>query len=140
MLHKENLEKCEETKRRIEEIIRIYNLEEINFHYVTLFAYQMAEIYCYHGEKTKAMEQFKKYVELISRFLWGEINYLQSDNYLDRLNVWFKKSLLDGNFPREKRTVYDTLLLAFEAPEFEILKEEEVYMDLLKSVKEMQVN
>lgn len=138
VLHKENLKKCEETKWRMEEIVRIYNLEEINFHFVTLFYYQMAEIYCYHGEKENALEQFEKYVNLIVRFLRGEIEYLQNDSYLDRLNVWFKKSLLDGNFSREKGTVYTTLLMAFETSQFELLKEEEAFIELRKMVKEMK--
>lgn len=139
VLHKDNLEKCEETKLRIYEIVRIYNLEKINFHYVSLFAYQMAEIYCQHGEREKAMEQFSSYVELISKFLRGEINYLQNDSYLDRLDVWFKRSSLEGSFPREKKTVHDSLLRAFEASEFELLKEEEAFMALKKSVRELRV-
>lgn len=138
VLHKENLEKCEETKWRMEEIVRIYNLEEINFHLVTLFYYQMAEIYCYHGQKVKALEQFEKYVNLVVRFLRGKIGYLQNDSYLDRLDVWFKKSLLDGNFSREKGTVYNTLLMAFEASEFSILKEEEAFKVLRKKVKALK--
>lgn len=96
----------------------------------------MAEIYCLHGQKVKALEEFKKYVNLIVRFLCGEIEYLQNDSYLDRLDVWFKKSLLDGNFSREKGTVYNTLLMAFEASQFELLKEEEAFIDLKKMVNE----
>ncbi len=140
VLHKENLEKCEETKWRIEEIVRMYNLEEINFHLVSLFYYQMAEIYCYHGEKAKALAQFEKYVDLILRFLRGEIDYLQNDSYLNRLEAWFKKSLLDGNYSREKGTVYNTLLMAFEAPEFNSLNEEEAFIDLKKMVKETKIS
>ena len=138
VLHKDNLQKCEETKWRMEELVRIYNLEEINFHLVTQFYYQMAEVYCYHGEKTKALEQFGKYVNLIVRFLRGEIAYLQNDDYLDRLDVWFKKSLLDGNFSREKGTVYNALLMDFEMPQFELLKEDEAFIELRKMVSEMK--
>ncbi len=124
VIHKDNLKKCEETKQRIEEIIRLYNFEEINFYYVTLFAYQMAAIYCQHGEKEKALEQFERYVRTNMRYLQGEIDYLQSDKYLDKLDVWFRRSLLDGNFSREKGTVHNTLLMLFEKPEFELIKNE----------------
>ncbi len=132
VLNKDNLEKCMETQRRIEEIIKIYNLEEINFHYVTLFVYQMAEIYCHHGEKEKAVGQLTKYVDLLERFLCGQISYLQSDNYLDRLHIWFEKSVLSGSFPREKKTVHEGMILALKAPIFDILKSEETFVTLQK--------
>lgn len=132
VLNKDNLEKCMETQQRIEEIIKIYNLEEINFHYVTLFLYQMAEIYCHHGEKEKAVGQLTKYVDLLERFLCGQISYLQSDNYLDRLHIWFEKSVLSGSFPREKKTVHEGMILALKAPIFDILKSEETFVTLQK--------
>ncbi|MBO5337562.1 MAG: helix-turn-helix transcriptional regulator [Lachnospiraceae bacterium] len=131
-LNRDNREKCEETKRRIEAIIKIYNLEVINFHYVTLFMYQMAEVYSYYGEKEKAIEQLTKYVEVFERFLNGQISYLQSDYYLDRLHIWFEKSVLSGNFPREKKTVYDGMLLALKAPAFDDLKGEDAFVALQK--------
>lgn len=136
VIHKDNLEKCEETKLRIEEIIKIYNFEEINFYYVTLFAYQMTEIYSYHGETLKALEQFEKYVRTNLKYLQGKINYLQSDEYLDKLDVWFRRSLLDGNFSREKGTVYNTLLMFFEKPEFELIRNEAKFKELYSEVLE----
>ncbi len=139
MLHKEDLEKCEKTGFRIETLIKIYNLEEINFYYVSQFLYQMAVLYCYHGQNNKAMTQLTRYVELISKYLCGEINYLQSDTYFDKLDVWFRQSLLDGNFPREKAIVYDMLVSVFEAPEFGILKGEEAFMSLQKKVQAMKL-
>lgn len=138
-LNKENLEKCEETKLRIETLVKLYSLEEINFHVVSLFFYQMAVIYCQHGEKAKAIEQFKKYVELIKNFLQGQYSYLKGDQYLDRLDVWFEKSILDGNFQKEKKVVYDNLCSAFSAPDFEIIKDEEEFIFLQKNVKEMSL-
>ena len=47
MLHRDDLEKCEETRQRVQAVIRLYNFDEINFYAVSLFVYKMAEIYCY---------------------------------------------------------------------------------------------
>ena len=140
VLHKKNLDKCEETKRRIENVIQLYSLEEINFHIISLFYYQMAEIYCFHGENAKALEQVEQFVNLMLRFLRGEIEYLQNDSYLDRLNVWFKQSILDGNYSRDKVTVRNTLLMLLETPTFDVLKDEEIFRNLKKKVKEMEVS
>lgn len=138
VLNKEDIEKCEETRRRIEEIIRIFNLEHINFHYVTTFVYQMAEIYSYHGEKEKAIHQLERYVDLFEQVLRGEIQYLQGDAYLDRLGALFEKSVLSGSFPREKRTIYDGMMLALQATAFEMLKEEEAFLSLQKRAERMK--
>lgn len=138
IVNKDNLQKCKETQHRIDEMIRIYNLEEINFHYVTLFVYQMAEIYVYHGEKREAIEQLTRYVEIIERLLSGEISYLQSDDYLDRLHIWFEGSVLSGNFPRDKRIIYDGMRMALETPKFDALKSDESFLILQKKVREME--
>lgn len=138
VLNRDNLEKCVETQRRMEEIIKIYNLEEINFHYVTLFTYQMAEIYSYHGEKEQAIGQLTKYVEIFEKVLHGQISYLQSDDYLDRLHIWFERSVLSGDFPREKGTIYDGMMMALEAPVFDGLKEEDAFLELQKRAEKMK--
>lgn len=138
VIHRDDLEKCEETKRRVEALIVLYNFAEINFYYVALFAYQMAEIYCYHGETGKALEQLTKYVELYERYLSGKTGYMQSDNYLDRLHSWCEKSILSGHFPREKRTICTGLLAELTAPVFEKLKGEDAYLALQKKAKDME--
>ena len=113
-------------------------MEKINFHYVTLFIYQMAEIYAYHGEKKWAIEQLTRYVEVTERVLSGEINYLQSDDYLDRLHIWFEGSVLSGNFPRDKRIIYDGMIRDLEASKFDILKNDNAFLALQKKEKEME--
>ncbi len=138
VLNKESLKKCEETQRRVEKVIELYNLKEINFHFVALFMYQMADIYCYHGKKEKAIEQLTRYVELIESFLDGQIGYLQSDSYFERLNICFEKSILGGNFAREKKTVYDGLVLALEVPALSNLQDEEAFKALQRKVREMK--
>lgn len=138
-INKENLEKCVETQRRVEKVVEIYNLKEINFHFVSLFMYQMAEIYCYHGEKEKAIEQLIRYEALIESFLTGRIGYLQSDNYFERLNIWFEKSILSGNFAREKKTVCEAVIMALESPLLNGLKGEKDFIKLKKQARDMKV-
>ena len=135
-VHRDDLEKCEETLRRIEEIVEIYNLRELNFNVVAVFLYQMADIYCQHGKKKEAVEQLKKFTDMTLRFLRGDGAHLKCDEYFDRLNVWHEKNILGGNLPREKKLIYDSLRLIFEAPQFELLKEEPAFISLKKSVLE----
>jgi len=135
-IHKGNLEKCEETKRRIDEMIGLYNVEQINFHYVTEYVYRMAKVYAYHNEKRKTVEELSRYVSIFERVLRGEISYLQSDGYMDRLHIWFEESALTGGFPREKGTIYEAVVHALEAPEFDLLKSFESFLTLQARVKD----
>ena len=137
VLHREELEKCEETRRRVEAMMQLYDFEKINFYYAGMFAYQMAGVYCFHGEKGKALVQLIKYVELLENYLMGKVGYLQNDTYLDKLEFWYEKSILSARFPREKRTVYMGMMKELTAPVFDSLKEEEAYKILLEKAKEM---
>lgn len=138
MIHRDDLEKCEETKRRVEAMVRLFNFEKINFYYAAMFVYRMAEVYCFHRETEKAIEQLSYYVELYEQYLLGKTGFMQEDNFLDRLHIWCKKSILSGNFPREKRTVYNGMLAELVAPVFECLKGEQSYLKLLKKAKDME--
>lgn len=139
VIHQEELDKCEETMERICQLVALYNLEEINFHFVAVFAYQMAVVYCRHGEAEKAVEQFEKYVELTFRFLRSGKKHLRTDDYFDKMTVWFEKNTLAGNLPREKKVIYDGLLMSFETPCFEVLQKEERFMRLRDKVQNWKV-
>jgi len=136
MVHKDNLEKCEETLRRIEGVIKIYNLEEVNFNAVVLFEYYMAVLYCTYNAKEKAFHCFKKYVDLTMEYLRTGENYLNCDDYFERLDIWSEKNVLGGKLPRSKKIIYDNLISSFEASEFAILKDEDYFIALLKYVKQ----
>lgn len=136
-LHRDNLEKCEETNRRMEAVIKLYDLDRLNFHFISLYYYQMAEVYCEHEKKERALEQLSKYVELQEEFLLGKVDYLQDDSYFERLHVWYEKSILSGSFPRGKRTVYVSMMQALNAPALACLAKEEAYKNLLEKVEKL---
>lgn len=131
-LHKENLALCEETFRRISQVAEIYHLEHLNFNIMALVSYQMAIIYCQHEKKQQAIEQLSKFVRLTDGFLNSDTSHLRSDAYFDALDTWFEEVFLSGNIPRDKRVIYESMLLAFDTPAFEVLKEKEDYQKLKK--------
>lgn len=139
VIHRNDLEKCEETLRRVDAVMKLYNFYDINFYLSALFVYQMAEVYCCHGEKQKAIEMLAKYVDLYERYLSGKIGYMQDDDYLDKLHMWCENSISAGSFPREKKTVYFSMIAALEAPVFDGLYGEEDYLNLLKKAKNWEV-
>lgn len=135
VLNKDNLAKCKETQYRVDELIRIYNLERLNFNNVTLYIYQMAEIYAYHGQQELAVEQLNRYVDILERVLKGELRYHQGDDYMDRLVKWFEGSVYSGGFPRDNRVIYDGMVQTLEAESFKCLKDYEPFLELKKRVK-----
>ncbi len=134
-IHKYNLARCEETLRRITELARAYNLENINFNVMAIFHYQMAIIYCQHNKKLEAIQQLERFFKLTDNFLCHDESHLKSDDFFDRLAVWFEKTSLGSNIPRDKKVIYDGLALSFEAPLFETLKAEPKYQKLKKLVE-----
>lgn len=137
VVHKDNLEICEETRKRIEALADIYNMEQINFHFVAMFAYQMAEIYCQHGKYEMSLEQLERYVTITEKYIIGKITYIGWDKFLDRLHVWFERTLLAGSYPIEKKVVCERLCIAMEAPAFAELRGQERFETLRKRVKEV---
>lgn len=134
-IHKDNLQICEKTLYRITELARIYNLEELNFNVMAVFYYQMTIIYCEHDKKREAIEQLQKYIRLSMQFLESDDNYLKEDEYFNRLDIWVEKTMLAGNIPRDKKMIYDSILLSFDTPSFEILKDEQDFVKLKNSVE-----
>ena len=134
-IHKDDLPRCEETLYRITGLARIFNLEELNFNVMAVLYYQMAIIYCQHKEKVKAIQQLQKYIGLSLRFLKSDDSCLKTDDYFDRLDVWYEKTMLSGNSPRDKKTIYDSMLLSFDTPSFEILKDDQEFVKLKNSVE-----
>lgn len=137
-IHRDNLDKCEETLKRVREIARTYQLEKVNFNCVAVFSYQMAAVYCLYGEIKKAIEQFGKYVELTMDFLQSQGSHIRKDDYFEVLEKWYGQSMLGGNLPRGKKAVYDSVLLSFEAPEFVLLTTEQEFLELKKKVEQMR--
>ena len=139
MVHKADLEKCEKTLKRIETVVDVFCISKINFHLLAVFSYQMAGIYCLHGEKEKGFEQFKRYVDLTLDFLQGDAQYLCCDDYFDRLDVWVEGNVIGGQLPRGKKLVCDGLRMSFDAPEFAILQKEKAFQALQKHVENMTI-
>ena len=139
IIHKDRLQSCEETLYRVTELARIYNLEELNFNAIAVFHFQMAVIYCEHGEKAGAVEQLQKYITLSMRFLQSDDSFLKKDAYFDRLDIWFDKTLLAGNIPRDKKVIYHSLRASLNEPCFEILKDELAFQKLKNSMERFGV-
>lgn len=135
MIHQDNLTICEETEKRIQNVAQAYHVDELNFNIIAIFQYQMAVVYCAHGENEKALKCLQKFVQLSDNFLENGESHLVTDFYFDKLDVWFEKLTLGGNIPRDKRLIYESLAAAVNSPAFESLKEDGTYQNILALVK-----
>ena len=51
--------------------------------------------------------------------------------------IWFEASVLTGEFPREKTTIYEGMMKSLKAPEFDYMKTYEPFVALQKNVDRM---
>lgn len=137
-VHEKELERCEETYRKVAGLAEYYNLEKLNFNCMVNFYYMMAIVFCKHHKKQEAIEQIEKYVLITLSFLEKEESHLQSDSYFDRLGVWFERTALGDSLPRDKKLILQSVKQSLETPTFEILKKEEAFINLKAMVNKRE--
>lgn len=133
-IHGDDLSICEETFQRIQQIIQVYELKDLNFNIVVLANYQMAIIYCTHGQHQKALPLLKELVELTVEWLGSENSVLHGNEYFNQLDYWIEQLDLGGSAPRNKKVVYESLVGMLNSPCFTPLQEEKEFIDLKKIV------
>lgn len=81
---------AKETIRRIEMIANAYDLGHLNPSTISVFYYQTAIVYCMQGMKEKGLLYLEKFVNCIEEFFKDGNVGLHSDEYFDKLDVWFE--------------------------------------------------
>ncbi|MBQ9119128.1 MAG: helix-turn-helix transcriptional regulator [Lachnospiraceae bacterium] len=135
LIHSGELERCEETMRRVMQVVQAYRLEDINANSVILLHYRMAMVYLLHGKKGSAISELQAFVQLTQEMLKTELVALRSDDYFTEFGVWLERLTLGGGAPRDKRIIYDSMIKGLEDPVFEVLKEEKTYQKLLENAR-----
>lgn len=135
-IHSENLVVCEETIRRVDIVAKAYDLVHLHGNSISLFWYQVAIVYCLHGNKEKALEYLGQFVKATEILLSGETPFLHGDSYFTRLDTWIRELDLSGNLPRDKKVIWDSAILGLENPAFAILEKEKAYIELKEELSQ----
>lgn len=121
-LHGNDLEICEETIRRVDGVLEIFQVDQLNANTAALFHYQAAVVYCMHQKEKEALERLKRYVSDIEYLMAGDHLVQHGDRYFDRISEWVEQSDMVTDPPRNKKVIFDSAVQLFDQPVFALLK------------------
>ncbi|MCI8466073.1 MAG: helix-turn-helix transcriptional regulator [Lachnospiraceae bacterium] len=129
-LYEEEPERCEETVRRIQGVLELYQVEKLHPNQAAQFYYQSALVYAGHGKKEKALEMLDGFGRCVGRLLRMDQLKLCGDGYFDRLEEWMERLPLGNMAPRDKTFIRESALGALSHPVFSELKETREFQSL----------
>ena len=136
-LHISDLAACEETIRRVQGIIELYQVDALNPNSSAQFYYQTALVYAAAGKKQPALNALARYSRAIDNLFRGNtLQLLHGDDYFSSLENWIAKLPLGALPPRNEALVRQSALDILQHPLFESLRDtpefQTIYQHLMK--------
>ena len=128
-------ESCEETIRRMDGLIELFQLERLHQNIAAVYHYQVAVYQCQQEDIEGVFARLKRFVEIICDLLDHEAA-LHGDGYFTRLEEWFEGLDLGKQMVRDKKLVLDNACQALENPVFSPLIEDKRLVRLKRVLTE----
>lgn len=128
-------ESCEETIRRMDGLIELFQLERLHQNIAAVYHYQVAVYQCQQEDIEGVFARLKRFVEIICDLLDHEAA-LHGDGYFNRLEEWFEGLDLGKQMVRDKKLVLDNACQALENPVFSPLIEDKRLVRLKRVLRE----
>lgn len=125
-------EACEETIRRMDGLIELFQFERLHQNIAAVYHYQVAVYQCQQKDIDGVFARLKRFVEIICDLLDRE-EALHGDGYFNRLEEWFEGLELGKQMVRDKKLVLDSACQALENTVFSPLMED-MRLERLKRV------
>ena len=134
-LRAQDKEACEETIRRMDGLIELFQLERLHQNIAAVYHYQVAVYQCQQEDIEGVFARLKRFVEIICDLLDHEAA-LHGDGYFNRLEEWFEGLDLGKQMVRDKKLVLDNACQALENPVFSPLIEDKRLVRLKRVLTE----
>ena len=128
-LHMEQPDYCQETIKRIEQVIILYELEFLHPNVCLQFYYQTALFYAGLSDKNNTLAYLKHFASVSITLLENNLS-LHGDRYFTQIDKWVSNLRLDAHAPRDKDAVAQSCIECITNPAFSILFEEIAYKNL----------
>lgn len=126
----DNFVVCDETVKRVNKVIEVFELMKLHPNVTAVFYYQAAICYLTNKDIKNALHYLSLYVDgLEELFKNGEI-VLHGDWYFDSIMESLKELDIGLNAPRSRKTILEDIYCSFENPIFKTLEGEEEYQVL----------
>lgn len=135
-IHGDDESRCEETIRRIDQVIDVYEIRGLHPNSVAVYEYQAACYYCAANKKESAVERLREYVNNIYIIIEEFDSLLHGDRYFDHLEEWFEGLYLGPKAPRDKKLVIESSYQTLCAPVFSILDDVEEFKQIKTQLRD----
>lgn len=133
-IHMQERKVCDETIRRLEQVIDIYHMDKVHPNVVASYLYQAASYFCVQGELEEAIKRLQRYVSLVKSVTEKE-TLLCGDDYFNKLDGWFENLDLGTQMVRDKKFVLRSARMSLENPAFASLKDREEFAKICEQLK-----
>lgn len=121
-IHIQEREVCEETIRRLDQVIELYHMDKIHPNVVSAFLCQAAAFFCMFGEQEEAIKRLQRYAKIIKNAVEKE-TLLCGDDYFTKLDGWFENLDLGTQMVRDKKLALQGARMNLENPAFAPLRD-----------------
>ncbi len=111
--------RCEETIRRITEVMEQFHLQQLHPNLAAQFYYQSAVFYAQNGKNKDAVNALGCFEKCVNMLLREEKIVLHGDSYFDLLHEWIESLPLGEMAPRDRNFVGQSVQEALLHPSFE---------------------
>lgn len=133
-LNATDMERCEETIRRITGMMELYHLESLHPNVTAQFLFQSAVVYAVNGREEEALKALLHFEKCVNGLLEAEQIKLHGDEYFDLLEEWIDRLPLGSAEPRDKSLVRQSLRESLAHPAFDGIREREEFRRLVSRV------
>ncbi len=119
VLYASEPKRCEETIRRITEVMGQFHLQQLHPNLAAQFYYQSAVFYAQNGKNKDAVNALGCFEKCVNMLLRAEKIVLHGDSYFDLLHEWIESLPLGEMAPRDRNFVGQSVQEALLHPSFE---------------------
>ena len=135
-LHEADIKRCEETIRRTEGIIELYDIPALHPNISAQFWFQAAVFYASSSQYDMVLKKLRQFADCVCELLNQEKVMLHGDTYFDRLDEWISRLPLGGQAPRDIGFAKQSALEALAHPAFAVLQDKEEFQRICRRISE----
>ena len=135
-LQESELERCEETIRRVKGMIELYQLNQLHPNLAAQFYYQAALVYGANGKSEEALAELKEFAGCVCTIFDARQRLLHGDKYFDRLDEWIDRLPLGDMAPRDLSLARQGTLQALSHPAFAAIKSRDEFQNIYTQIAE----
>ncbi|MCI8409070.1 MAG: helix-turn-helix transcriptional regulator [Lachnospiraceae bacterium] len=134
-IHTDNLEVCEETIKRFEQLVESFGLKELHPNVCAQFHYQAAIIYGIFQEDEKTIVMLKKYIKDVHRLMLIDKVTLHGDAFFNKLEKWMEQDESYIGAVRETELIWNNAIEAFGNPCFDHIRDRKEFKQMKKELE-----